>query len=143
MLTIHIDGAARGNPGPAGIGVILSDDTDSKERKIIRTLYKYLGELTNNLSEYIALIYGLQEALILGYKEVIVKTDSELIVKQVSGEYKVRDWNIRLLYEQFLHLKQGFERLDIQLIDRNQNKHADSLANKAIDSRIDTRTHFA
>lgn len=141
-ITIYIDGAARGNPGPAGIGVLLLDDTEGKERRVIRTCYKYLGKLTNNMAEYMALIYGLQEALMLGYKEVTVKTDSELVVKQTTGEYKVKDPTLRLFYEQFSHLRQGFDRLNVEFVDRKENKDADKLANKAIDSSIDTSIKY-
>lgn len=131
---IYIDGAARGNPGEAGIGVVIRDGQGQQ----IRQLYKYIGQATNNIAEYIALVYALQEALILGLKDVVVRSDSELLVKQLSGEYRVKNTNLKAYYEQFLHLKTGLDKLEIKQINREENKEADKLANRAIDSRIDT-----
>ncbi len=131
---IYIDGAARGNPGIAGIGIIIKDGQGRK----IRQLYKYIGETTNNIAEYTALIYGLQEALILGLKDVVACSDSELLVKQLNGEYRVKNSNLRPYYEQFLHLKTGFNRLEVKQIKREENRESDKLANKAVDSRIDS-----
>ncbi|UCB57081.1 MAG: ribonuclease HI family protein [Candidatus Omnitrophota bacterium] len=131
---IYIDGAARGNPGEAGIGIVIKDGENRK----IKQLYKYIGELSNNAAEYTALIYALQEALILGLREVAVYSDSELLVKQLNREYRVKNSNLKTYYEQFLHLKTGFDRLRIRQIKREENKEADRLANEAIDSRIDT-----
>ena len=133
-VKIHIDGAARGNPGEAGIGIIIKDSQDQQ----IRKLYKYIGQATNNVVEYTALIYALQEALILGFKNVIVHSDSELLVRQLHGEYRVKNSNLKPYYEQFLHLKTGFDKLEIKQITREENKASDRLANQAIDSRVDT-----
>lgn len=130
---IYIDGAARGNPGEAGIGIIIKDG----QSKQIRQLYKYIGQTTNNIAEYIALVYALQEALILGLKDVVVYSDSELLAKQLNGEYRVKNANLKTYYEQFLHLKTGLDRLEIKQIGREENREADKLANQAIDSRID------
>lgn len=131
---IYIDGAARGNPGEAGIGIVIKD----RENRKIKELYKYIGELSNNAAEYTALIYALQEAIILGLREVAVYSDSELLVKQLNREYRVKNSNLKSYYEQFLHLKTGFDRLRIKQIRREENKEADRLANEAIDSKIDT-----
>ncbi len=131
---IYIDGAARGNPGEAGIGILVKDGQDKK----IKSLYKYIGQATNNVAEYTALVYGLQEALILNLKDVVVYSDSELLVKQLNGEYKVKNFNLKPYYEQFLHLKSGFTGLEIRQISRAENKDTDKLANQAIDSRIDS-----
>lgn len=131
---IYIDGAARGNPGFAGIGIIIKDGQGRR----IKELYKYIGEATNNIAEYTALIYGLQEALILGLKDVVACSDSELLVKQLNGEYRVKNSNLRPYYEQFLHLKTGFNRLEVKQIKREENRESDKLANKAVDSRIDS-----
>jgi ribonuclease HI len=130
---IYIDGAARGNPGDAGIGIVIQDE----KRQPIRQLYKYIGELTNNVAEYTALVYALQQALILNLRDVMVHSDSELLVKQLNGEYKVKNSNLKAYYEQFLHLKTGFDKLEIKQIAREENKEADKLANQAIDSKID------
>ncbi len=131
--TIYIDGASKGNPGPAGIGIVIY-----KDGRPITNIYKYIGETTNNVAEYTALIYSLQEALILGIKDVLIKSDSELLVNQLNGSYKVRNLNLRFLYEQFVHLKRGFKDLEIKHISRKENLRADKLANKAVDSRLDT-----
>lgn len=131
---IYIDGAARGNPGDAGIGIVINDS----QGKQIKRLYKYIGPATNNIAEYTALVYGLQEALILGLKDVVVHSDSELLVKQLSSEYRVKNANLKPYYEQFLHLRTAFHRLEVKQISREENKETDKLANCAIDSRIDT-----
>ena len=131
---IYIDGAARGNPGEAGIGIIIKDE----KGKNIRELYKYIGSVTNNIAEYTALVYALQEALILGLKNVTVHSDSELLVRQLNGQYRVKNSNLRPYYEQFLHLKRGFNQVEAKQISRQDNKESDKLANRAIDARIDT-----
>ena len=131
---IYIDGAARGNPGVAGIGVTIKNGQNEN----IRELYKYIGQTTNNIAEYTALVYALQEALILGLKDVVIHSDSELLVRQLNGEYKVKNSNLKPYYEQFLHLKSGFDKLEVRQISRTENKESDKLANQAVDSRIDT-----
>ena len=104
----------------------------------VKKLFKFIGNTTNNIAEYTALIYALQEALIGRYESIIVKSDSELLTKQLRGEYKVRNENLKPFYEQFLHLSRGFSKLEVISIDRKDNSIADKLANKAIDSRIDS-----
>ena len=128
---IYIDGASRGNPGPAGIGVVFIDGDD----KPVRQLSKYLGETTNNVAEYLALVYALQEALLAGYTAVAVKTDSELLARQVNGQYKVRDPQLRLLHGLVLHLTPGFTRWVIEHVPRTQNTLADRLAGQAVKKR--------
>lgn len=128
QLLIYIDGAARGNPGPAGIGVVIFD----KDKKKVKEYYKYLGETTNNIAEYNALVYALQEAHMMGVKDVILYMDSELVAKQVKGEFRVKNKNIKPLFEQALHLINGLEKVEVKHIDRSLNKDADKLANKAI-----------
>lgn len=125
---IYIDGASSGNPGPSGIGVIISD---TKER-VIKNISQAIGEATNNVAEYTALIYALQESLILGAKEVIIKTDSELLTKQLNRVYKVKDATLKLLFNQAQHLKSKFSHFDIKHINRQENKGADKLAAKAL-----------
>ena len=134
-VEIFIDGASQGNPGPAGIGIAIQRGADGAAA---RTLFKYIGTATNNVAEYTALIYAVQEALIRGYRDVVVKTDSELLAKQLSGEYKVRDETLRSYWDQYHHLKQGFATLRVEHIPREQNTTADRLAAEAIESRIDT-----
>lgn len=133
-IEIFIDGASRGNPGPSGIGIVFLDD----KKNVVKKLFKFIGNTTNNIAEYTALIYALQEALIDGYEDITIKSDSELLIKQINGEYKVKNENIRIYYEQFLHLNRGFNKIEAFSIDRKDNSVADKLANKAIDSRIDS-----
>ena len=126
-VSLYIDGAARGNPGPAGAGVVLKEGN-----KTIKTIYKFLGDTTNNIAEYSALISGLQEAITLGYKNVELYLDSELVVQQLKGDYKVKNSNIKLLFEKAIMLMNSFENIKIIKIERSNNKEADKLANKAI-----------
>lgn len=127
-LVLYIDGASRGNPGHAGIGILILDE----KKKKVREFYKYLGVTTNNVAEYNALIYGLAEALILKADEIVVNLDSELVAKQITGEYRVKDEDIKLLFDKALHILKGFKNFEIRHIDRSLNKEADKLANKAI-----------
>ena len=128
-MKIYVDAAARGNPGKSGIGVVVCDSCD----KVVAKLSEYIGQATNNVAEYMALIYALQEALILGAKRVSVFSDSELVVKQISGEYAVKNEELKRLRKQIEHLRKGFEELNITFIRREENKSADKLANQAID----------
>ncbi len=127
-LSIYVDGCSRGNPGPSGIGVIVCDEGGSA----IKNISKYIGDATNNIAEYNALIYGLQEALILRADEIIINTDSELLAKQLGKEYKIKDAVLKSLYEQVRHLLTGFKKYEIKHINRTENKGADKLANKSI-----------
>lgn len=129
---IYIDGGARGNPGAAGIGIVIKDG----DNKLVKELHKYIGETTNNIAEYTALIYALQEALMLGLKDIAVYSDSELLVKQLKGEYKVKNQNLKIYYDQFLHLRPGFKSFSVKHIAREKNKEADKLVNQAIDLRF-------
>lgn len=133
-IEIFIDGASRGNPGPSGIGIVFCDDG----KNIIKKLFKFIGNATNNIAEYTALIYALQEALIDRYENIIVRSDSELLTRQLRGEYRVKNENLKPYYEQFMHLSRGFNKIEIVSIDRKENTQADKLANKAIDLRIDS-----
>jgi len=125
---LYIDGASRGNPGPAGIGVVIMDE----KKKKIKELYKYIGEATNNIAEYNALIYGLEEISALKADEIVINMDSELVAQQLNGEYKVKDPNIKLLFEKALAILKSFDGFEVRHIVREKNKEADKLANKAI-----------
>ena len=131
-IEIFVDGASRGNPGPSGIGIVFYD----KEKNIVKKLFKFIGNATNNVAEYTALIYGIQEALIDRYSEMTIKSDSELMTRQLRGEYRVKNENLKPYYDQFLHLSRGFEKIKVVSIGRKDNSVADKLANKAIDSRF-------
>jgi len=127
-VEIYVDGGARGNPGPAGVGVLILDSSGKK----IKDLAKYIGEATNNIAEYSALLYGLEEALILRADQIKINLDSELVAKQLLGEYRVKDANIRPLFERAMNMLKSFKNFEINHIDRSKNKEADKLVNKAI-----------
>jgi ribonuclease HI len=140
VITVQFDGGSRGNPGPAGIGVVLS----AADGTPLVTLGRFIGRATNNAAEYLALITGLQEAKKLGAKRVAVRGDSELIVRQMRGEYKVRNADLRPLYEQAQSLLREFDEATIQHNYRHHNALADRLANLAMDRKTDvTDVHEA
>lgn len=126
-VSIYADGAARGNPGPAGAGAVLKEGS-----RTVKSIYRYLGEATNNVAEYSALISGLREAAVLGYKNVRLLLDSELAFNQLRGEYRVKNSGIKPLFEEAVAIINGFDSFNIVKIDRSENKEADKLANKAI-----------
>jgi len=128
-ITLYTDGCCKGNPGPAGIGVVIKDS----HKKILKELSEYIGEATNNIAEYSALIRGLEAAGDLGARDVTVFMDSELVVKQLSGEYRVKDDGMKKLFLQTLEALKDFKSFEIKHIDRSKNKEADKLANRAID----------
>ncbi len=126
-LEAYIDGAAKGNPGPAGIGVVVFSD-----KKIIKRISQYIGETTNNVAEYTALVYALQEALIQKASSIKIYTDSELLFKQTKDLYKVKDGNLKVLKAQVDHLLSGIKDFDIEYIPREKNIEADKLAQGSI-----------
>ena len=130
-LTIHIDGAARGNPGPAAAGLVIQDHTG---RKILEAGY-FLGFMTNNQAEYHALLLALQAAQTCADPAVTIFCDSELLVRQISGQYRVRDAKLRSLFEQVQQWLPRFDGWQISHIPRRQNCRADELASKALDAR--------
>ena len=127
---MFIDGASRGNPGPASAGVVFQDG----EGKVTKSLSKNIGIATNNTAEYCALIFAMQEALMMGIAELEVFTDSELLTRQFSGEYRVKDENLKVLSALIGHLKQGFRKLSVSHVPREKNKLADQAANQALDA---------
>lgn len=132
-LTLHTDGASRGNPGRAGAGVLIS----TEDGKTIGELSRYLGSKTNNEAEYWALLIGLREATRLGATGVRILTDSELVQKQINGLYRVKDAKLKPLYEAVVQHLKRFSFFRIESIPREQNKEADRLANVAIERRIE------
>lgn len=130
-LVFFIDGASHGNPGNAGVGVVMCD----AEKKVIRTHKKYIGSATNNVAEYIALIIALQEAVKVRVKNVMIYSDSELLVRQTQGIYKVKDDKLKQLFSVFENLKEYFSSFEIEYIEREKNKEADKLAAQAIRER--------
>ena len=133
-MTVHAftDGAARGNPGDGGIGVVFKD-----ERGVTLTeLSGYIGEATNNVAEYQALLVCLQGASALKCSRLVVHSDSELMVRQLRGEYKVKDPGLRKLFLKAQHLlKDASFVFEIKHVTRDLNQEADRLANLGIDSR--------
>jgi len=132
VIVIHSDGGARGNPGPAAIGVVLEDLSG----KILKQMGKYIGETTNNQAEYQALLAGLQEAKKLDATEVRCYLDSELVVKQMCQEYKVKDKDLGVLFIKAWNLSQSFAKVSYHHVPREQNKQADALVNKALDLNV-------
>jgi ribonuclease HI len=126
-LTMYTDGASSGNPGPAGIGIVIFDH-DSRQ---IGKVSSYIGSRTNNYAEYTALIRALKIAIYFKTKVLRIRTDSELIVKQISGEYKVKNDQIKKLYDQAVSLIKEIESCKIEHVPRSQNDKADYLAKKA------------
>ena len=129
--TLYADGAARGNPGPAGSGAALI----SPEGEVIEVM-RFLGHNTNNVAEYTALIIGLEEALKRGVDSLDVRMDSKLVVEQVSNRWKVRTPHILPLQQRARELMRLFRNVDIRHIPREQNGVADELSNRAIDERV-------
>src|SRR3989338_3300595 len=122
---IYTDGAARGNPGPAGIGIVIKN-----EKKVLLEVSAFIGEATNNVAEYMALIRGLEEAIDLEEDEVEVFADSELMVKQIKDEYRVKNKGLLPLHYHVKSLIKKFKRFSISHIAREKNKRADNLANQ-------------
>ncbi len=140
MIFLNTDGGARGNPGPSAVAFVLSDT----EGKILNSGGEYLGAATNNFAEYKALILGLTEALRNGYKTLTCRLDSELVVKQLSGEYSVKDVHLKDLYNHIQLLKKDFDFVSFNHVPRKENKEADSLVNQVLDSQLsarETKTH--
>jgi ribonuclease HI len=133
VITLQFDGGSRGNPGPAGVGVVLR----AQDGTPLVTLGRFIGRATNNVAEYKALITALEEAGKLGATKIVVRGDSELIIKQMRGEYRVKHPDLRPLYEQAQSLLRQFERSKIEHNYREDNTLADKLANLAMDRRKD------
>lgn len=128
-LIAHTDGGARGNPGPAGYGVVIHDSQGEK----IAALSQYLGRQTNNFAEYQALIAALEYSVEHGPKALKVISDSELLVRQIKGIYKVKEPTLRDLHARASQLIRRLEWFDIEHVLRGHNREADELANAAMD----------
>lgn len=128
-ITIHTDGGARGNPGPAGIGAVL--EYDGKKEK----LKKYIGETTNNQAEYQAVIMALERAKELGATEVVLFLDSELVQQQLTGNYRVKNAELQPLFVKVYNLSLSFQKIKYTHIPRAENKEADSLVNQVLDEQ--------
>jgi ribonuclease HI len=130
IVVVNTDGGARGNPGPAGTGVVIKDD----QGNILYAVGEYIGEATNNVAEYKALIRALAQAAVLGAQEVRVNMDSELIVKQMLGQYKIKEPTLQQLAAEVIKLKNNFQNVTFTHVRREYNKEADVLVNQAIDA---------
>ena len=128
-LVAYIDGGARGNPGPAAVGVVVRDG----DGEILEEVGRRIGDATNNVAEYRALLLGIERARELGGTELELVGDSELIVRQVKGEYKVKDAALRELHAEVTKALSGFEGWSIRHVRREQNSEADRLVNEALD----------
>ena len=129
--TLFSDGGARGNPGPAGIGFVLKI---GKGKPI--EAGEYVGEMTNNQAEYLAIKGGLKRALKERVKELSCFLDSELVVKQLNGEYRVKNYGLRLIFEEVKELAKKFEKVTFSHVRREKNKEADRMVNEAIDKHL-------
>lgn len=132
-LTLQFDGGSRGNPGPAGIGVVISADDGTP----VVTLGRFIGRATNNVAEYRAVITALEKALELGARRVVIRGDSELIIKQLRGEYRVKHPDMRTLHAEAADLIGQFDSVTIEHNLRHKNELADRLANLAMDRKAD------
>ena len=131
-VIVHVDGGARGNPGPAAVAAVASSPGGDElaERKL------YIGEATNNIAEYRALLLGLELARDLGAEEVEVVNDSELIARQIGGEYKVKHAGLKPLFAQATSELRGFDKWAVRSVRREQNTRADELVNEALDEAL-------
>ena len=133
-VTVHIDGGSRGNPGPAGAGVVVAAADDGT---VLHEAGYYLGHATNNVAEYNALLRGLEAAAALEADEVDVFSDSELLVRQMNGQYRVKNPGLRPLFEEATALAGRFGQFAILHVRREKNKEADRLVNQAINVKRD------
>ena len=129
-LVVHVDGGARGNPGPAAAGAVIS----TPDGAVIADAAEAIGIATNNVAEYRGLLLGLRKARELGASEVEVVNDSELVANQVNGTYKVKHPDMKPLHAAALQALRDFERWSIRSVPRAQNAGADALVNQALDA---------
>tara|TARA_Y100000031_G_scaffold133439_1_gene155276 strand:+ start:1249 stop:1653 length:405 start_codon:yes stop_codon:yes gene_type:complete len=130
-LITYTDGGARGNPGPAAIGVVVMDEN----KKEIESFGKYIGHKTNNQAEYLALLAAVEKVRDMGATEVTCYLDSELVVKQMNREYKVKNNELASIFVKIWNVATGFDRITYKHVRREQNKKADTQVNKALDNR--------
>ena len=132
MITAYIDGGSRGNPGPAGYGVQIVDD----EGTVVAELYSYVGQTTNNVAEYRGLLAALEWAVERSLQTLHVRSDSELLVKQLRGEYRVKNPGLQPLYQDACRLVRRIGHVTFEHVRREMNKQADRLANLAMDEGV-------
>lgn len=135
LLIVSCDGAARGNPGPAGIGVVVT----TADGEVLATIAEGLGETTNNVAEYVAAREGLRKAAELGAGRVHLRSDSQLLVEQLSGRYKVKAPHLRRLFAEVSAEMARFEQVRLEHVARERNREADRLANQGVDDWLGSR----
>ena len=128
-VVVHVDGGSRGNPGPAAVAAVAT----SSEGEPLGERKEYIGEATNNVAEYRALMLGLALARDLGAEEVEVVNDSELVARQIGGQYKVKHAGLKPLHRQAMEALRRFERWSVRSVRREGNERADALVNAALD----------
>lgn len=131
QLEIYIDGASKGNPGPAGVGVVVCDGS-----RVVKNISEYIGDTTNNVAEYSALICALKQAAALKAESIIINTDSQLLYRQLKKEYRIKDERLRVLYQEAMDLIGPFKSVSLKNIPRQENQGADRLAGLAIKGRL-------
>ncbi|MGI8674723.1 MAG: ribonuclease HI family protein [Thermoleophilaceae bacterium] len=131
-LVVHVDGGARGNPGPAAAGAVVS----APDGTVLREAGRFLGRTTNNVAEYRAVLLGLELAAELGGREVELVNDSELVARQIGGRYRVKNPGLRPLYEEAMATLRGFDRWSVRNVPRAGNARADALVNQALDEAV-------
>jgi ribonuclease HI len=131
-VVVHVDGGARGNPGPAAIGVVVS----SPDGEVLDELGERIGIATNNVAEYRALLRGVERARALGASEVEIVNDSELVARQLTGAYKVKHPAMKPLYAEAIAALAGFDRWRVRSVARAENARADELVNEALDAVV-------
>lgn len=129
-VTVHVDGGARGNPGPSAVAAVASDGSGQE----LAERSAYIGETTNNVAEYKAVLLGLELARELGAAKVDLVNDSELVSRQIEGRYKVKNAGLKPLYLEALESLRGFEAWTVTSVRRESNERADELVNEALDS---------
>ena len=131
-VVVHVDGGARGNPGPAAVAAVAT----SPDGDVLGERNEYIGEATNNVAEYRALLLGLELAHDLGADEVEVINDSELVARQIGGEYKVKHAGLKPLFIEAMKELRGFHKWAVRPVRREQNARADELVNEALDEAL-------
>ncbi|MEA2580300.1 MAG: ribonuclease [Actinomycetota bacterium] len=134
-MIVSCDGASRGNPGPAGIGVQITD----ADGTVLAEIAEGLGETTNNVAEYTAAIEGLKRALELGGADVLLRSDSQLLINQLTGRYRVKTAHIVPLHQEVLALASKFDRIRFEHVRRERNTEPDRLANEGVDRMLRER----
>jgi ribonuclease HI len=134
-VIVACDGASRGNPGPAGAGVQITDDDGT----VLAEIADGLDETTNNVAEYTAVILGLERAQELGATQVLLRSDSQLLINQLTGRYRVRTPHLQPLHRRALELAGGFDTIEYEHVRRELNSEADRLANQGVDDWLAAR----